>query len=128
MIDYSRLESIASSETKGLMRTKDNRFTMLLHGRYVHSLYTCGREAARLVEHILPLERENTLVIFLGAGLGYHIDALEKEGFKNLIIIERNREIFSVFDKIYSPGDNSYVISPDDEPSRLDTIITMSRH
>ncbi|MGA2141757.1 MAG: 6-hydroxymethylpterin diphosphokinase MptE-like protein [Brevinematales bacterium] len=125
MIDYSRLESIASSDTKGLMRTKDNRFTMLLHGRYVHSFYTCGREAARLVEHILPLERENTLVIFLGAGLGYHIEELEKEGFKNLIIIERDREIFSVFDKIYIRGDNSYVISPDDEPSRLDTIITM---
>ncbi len=124
MIDYSYLESIASRE-KNLIRTKDNRYTMLVKGRYVHSYYTCGKEALRLVEHILNLERKNTLIIFMGAGLGYQIDILEKEGFENLIIIEREKTIYSIFQKIYNPGENSFVISPDDDPSRLDTIFTM---
>ncbi len=122
MIDYSKLESIEDSR---LIRTRDNMFTMQLRGRYIHSYYTCRKEAARLVEDILLLDRKNTLVIFFGAGLGYQVDILEKEGFDNLIIIEREKEIYSIFNKIYKPGENSFVISPDDDPSRLDTIFTM---
>ncbi len=124
MIDYTRLNK-ASDTFPHIVRTKDNLYTVRINNRFVHSYYTCAREAMRLVEDILKLERDKTLVILLGAGLGYHIEILEKEGFKKLIIIEQDKEIYSIFKSIYNVGAGTYVISPDDEASRIDAVFSL---
>ncbi len=124
MINNSKLETLAE-QNPSLIKTKDNHYTLRIQGQYVHSYYSCEKEANRLVEQILPLDKEKTLIIIIGSGLGYHIEILERAGFNNLIIIEKNMEIFSIFKNIYKLKKNYYVISPEDDASRLDTIFSL---
>ncbi len=77
MIDYKALKDL-SVKNPLVIESKDGLFTCQTDGQYVHSFYSPAKEAQRLVDPIVSLDKESTLVIVLGAGLGYHIEILER--------------------------------------------------
>jgi len=124
MINYRTLEEL-SLHDKMIQKTKDDLYTVKIENQYIHSLYACGREAKRLIEGILPLDREKTLIIIIGSGLGYHIEMLEKAGFNRIIIIEKNPVIYNYFKKIYVLKEGMYLLSPSDKADKLDSIFSL---
>ncbi len=124
MIDYKALKEKALID-KEIITAKDGLFTIKIEGQYVHSFYSPSKEATRLVENILNLDREETLIIILGSGFGYHIEILEKNGFKNILIIEKNPKIFNIFQKIYRISQTHFIISPEDSAEKLDNIFSL---
>jgi hypothetical protein len=123
MINRIKLEML-SRRNQAIVHTRDGGYTLEIGGQSVHSRYSPEKEAVRLIEDILPLEKERTLVIVIGSGLGYHIELLEQSGFKNIIIIEQDREIYEIFEKIYEFGFIPGIITPDDPIEKLDSYFT----
>ncbi|NPV01356.1 MAG: motility associated factor glycosyltransferase family protein [Brevinematales bacterium] len=123
MINRIKLEML-SRRNRAIVRTRDGGYSLEIGGLSVHSLYSPEKEAARLIEEILPLEKDSTLVIVLGAGLGYHIELLEQNGFKNIIVIERSPEIYGIFKDVYEFGFVPGIIAPDDPVEKLDSYFT----
>ena len=67
--------------------------TLLLAGRVVHSSRAPEKEAARLFEH-RPELRHAQVVVFLGFGLGYHLEAfLEKNHYGEAWVLEPAPEV-----------------------------------
>ncbi|MCX7821289.1 MAG: DUF115 domain-containing protein [Brevinematales bacterium] len=124
MIDFVKLGEIAQTK-KIIEKTKNNLFTIKLNQNYVHSIYDPYKEAERLIKPLEETNPEETLVIIFGSGLGYHIELLEKKGYKNVIIIELNSEIFEIFKKIYRLPENYYLLSPVDKIEKIDSIFSI---
>lgn len=120
MIDFEKLKNV-----EGIEPTKNNLFTLKIDKSYIHSQYDPYKEAARIIKPIEGLDPEKTLVIFFGAGLGYHIELAEKKNFKNIIIIERNEKIYNIFSKTYNLPEEYYIVSPFDSPEKLDSIFSL---
>jgi hypothetical protein len=124
MIDYGALKKI-SQQSSDFTETRDGLYTIKIKGQYLHSFYSPSSEAKRLLEGILGLDKENTLVILLGIGLGYHLEILEKAGFQNIIIIERNPYVFKLFQQVYQISPGHFLISLDENPEKLDSIFSL---
>lgn len=124
MTDIKKLKEL-SSRYPEIVPAKDGNFTVLDGKQYVHSLYSPLKEAERLVENVLPLEPSMTLVIFIGAGLGYQVALLKEKGFSNFIIIEKNKRIFEIFRKANPDIGPECLIGPDDTPEKLDSLFTL---
>ncbi len=124
MIRYPVLKGLLASHP-ALSEARDGLLTMQVNGRFVHSQYSPGREALRLVEPLKGLDPEHTFVVFLGAGLGYHIELLEKEGFVRGVVIERNREVAEVFRAGYELPSTMYWIGPDQTEEALDGVFAL---
>lgn len=107
-----------------IVPAKDGSYTVLDGKQYVHSLYAPLKEAERLVENVLPLDPKTTLVIFIGAGLGYQIDLIRKKDFKNLIVIEKNGKLLNLFLEASPDIDPACIIGPDDSPEKLDALFS----
>jgi hypothetical protein len=120
MIDFDVLKNI-----KEIEQTKNGFFTLKIGSNYIHSLYDPYKEAERIIKPLEDLSPERTLVVVFGAGLGYHIELIEKNGFKNVIVIERNKKIFDIFSKIYSLPQTFYLIGPEDGPEKLDSVFSL---
>lgn len=103
---------------------KDGHFTLKIGGQSIHSNYSPYKEAHRLVEPLLDLDTESTLVIVFGTGLGYHIDILERHGFRSIIVIERDPAVYNVFLHVYDVSGLKYIISPEDGIEKLDSIFS----
>ncbi|OHD54938.1 MAG: hypothetical protein A2Y33_03010 [Spirochaetes bacterium GWF1_51_8] len=120
MVNRIKLEKLSRYDGS-VVRTRDGELTLEIDGRFVHSRYSPEKEAERLVEEVSALDRDRTLVVILGAGLGYHIEKLEQLGFKNMIVIERDKRAFDIFRHVYEFGVVPGIITPDDPVERLDS-------
>lgn len=117
------IDNIAAT-TSSVILAKDGAYTLQIDGNFVHSKYAPLKEALRLVDRILELDSKKTLVIVLGAGLGYHLDILYDAGFINIIVIERNPKVFEIFQKVYNKSYFKYVIGPDEPVEVIDSIFS----
>ncbi len=124
MINYRALKDLSEISPEIFM-AEDGLYYPRVQGKPVHSSYSPGKEALRLVNSLFSLDKDKTLIIILGAGFGYHLEILEKEGFQNIIIIELNPNIHIFFQKIYQIPPNYFYISPTDRPDKLDTIFSL---
>ncbi|URA09328.1 motility associated factor glycosyltransferase family protein [Thermospira aquatica] len=124
MIRYPVLKGLLGSHP-AITEARDGLLTMQVAGRFVHSQYSPGKEALRLVEPLKGLDPEHTFLVFLGSGLGYHIELLEKEGFRRGVVIERNREIAEVFRAAYELPSTMYWIGPDQTEEALDGVFAL---
>ncbi|MFN3659737.1 MAG: motility associated factor glycosyltransferase family protein, partial [Brevinematales bacterium] len=124
MIRYPLLKHLAK-ENPAFVSAKDGLVTLRIQGRFVHSPYSPGQEALRLVEALRGLDPAKTFVIVLGAGLGYHIELLEKEGFEKGVVIETHPEISRIFRQIYDLPSSFYWIGPEQNEEALDSIFAL---
>ncbi|MGC8765172.1 MAG: motility associated factor glycosyltransferase family protein [Brevinematia bacterium] len=124
MIDFEKLDSL-SKENKLIETTKNGLYTLKINQTYIHSIYDPYREAERILKPLEELSPGENLIIFFGAGIGYHIELLEKRGFRNVIIIELNRDVLKIFKKVYRLPEGYFLISPDDKPEKLDSIFSL---
>lgn len=122
MIDREKLER-DSARFSEIVRSKDGDFNILTGKKYVHSRYSPVSEAERLVESILSLDPEKTLVLFIGSGLGYQMEILEKAGFRQMAVIEKDPVIFGIYREFYSGSEKIPAVGPDDSPEKLDAIL-----
>ncbi len=123
MIDREVLRRLAQTDT-GIIPTKEGAYSLSIGGQWIHSKYSPEKEAERLISDIIDLDPQSTLVIILGVGLGYHVDLLEKKGFKNLILIELNTGVWSYFQKVYKLENPAFWLTPQDPPEQLDAIFS----
>ncbi len=123
MIDFEILKCL-QKEGK-VESTKNCFYTLRINQVYLHSVYDPYKEAERLISSTDSLSPENTLIIVFGAGIGYHIELLEKRKFSNLIILELNRDVYKIFKKVYKLPENYFLISPDEKPEKLDSIFSL---
>jgi hypothetical protein len=123
MIKNDVLNHLAISD-KRLVRSKDGSFTISIDDVFLHSKYSPVKEARRLVEDIISLDPAKTFVIVLGAGLGYHIEELEKAGFHNILVIERNIGAFEIFSKIFDCSQIPFIVSPDKPVEFIDSVFS----
>ena len=124
MLNREALQTLAGAGSQ-ILPTKDGQFTIRTEKGYIHSLYSPVKEAERLIEPLMELDRLKTLVVLLGAGLGYVPDLLEKKGFENVIIIEQDFEVFSIFERVYQCPPHYFKVTPQDMPDKLDSIFSM---
>ncbi len=124
MINFSKLEKLYE-KNKNIEKTKNNLFTIKINQNYIHSIYDPYKEAERVVKSIEDVNPEESLIIIFGSGLGYHIEILEKMGYKNVIIIELTKEISNIFKEIYDLPENYYFISCDDKIEKIDSIFSI---
>jgi hypothetical protein len=76
-----------------ILATPSGRPTAKLDGRYIHSARDPLREARRAVrgEEV----RQSQLCVFLGFGLGYHVEAfLEEDEDRSAVIVEKEPALF----------------------------------
>lgn len=125
MIDYQALKALAAEIPELLKPTRDGLFTLESSGKIFHSSYSPAKEAARLVEGISDAAPEDTLLFILGAGLGYHIELLERAGFKRMIVIEQDPAAARIFEGIYKLPEESHLIGPFDGVSGLDSCLSL---
>ncbi|QJR20898.1 hypothetical protein BREVNS_0148 [Brevinematales bacterium NS] len=124
MIRYPLLRRLAE-ENPAFVSAKDGLVTLRIQDRFVHSPYSPGKEALRLVEGLRGLDPSKTFVIVLGAGLGYHIELLEKEGFERGVVIETNPEIARIFQRVYELPSSFYWVGPEQTEEALDSIFAL---
>ncbi|MCX7881713.1 MAG: DUF115 domain-containing protein [Brevinematales bacterium] len=124
MIRYPLLRNMAQ-QSSDFVQAKDGLVTLRVGERFVHSPYSPGKEALRLVEGLKGLDPSKTFVIFLGAGLGYHIELLEKEGFERGVVIETHPEIAKIFQTVYELPSSLYWIGPEQTEEALDSIFAL---
>ncbi|MEJ5284602.1 MAG: motility associated factor glycosyltransferase family protein [Brevinematia bacterium] len=124
MIDFVKLNEL-SKTNQIIEKTKNNLFTIKLNQNYVHSIYDPYKEAERLIKVVEETNPEETLVIIFGSGLGYHIELLEKKGYKNVIIIELNDEIYRIFKNIYDLPETYFLLSLKDKVEKIDSIFSI---
>lgn len=89
-------EEKKKTETVQVERSKEGSLTLKIkkngRERYVHSKYNPKREVTRQLEKI---DNTMTPILFVGVGLGYHIDQIIKKYPKRKIVIyEPNVEVF----------------------------------
>ena len=107
-----------------IVPAKDGNFTVRDGKQYAHSLYGPLKEAERLVKDVLPLDPETTLVVFIGAGLGYQVGILRDRGFSRFIVIEKNRKIFDIFRAAHPEIGPDRLLGPGDDPEKLDSLFS----
>ncbi len=72
-------------------KARDGSLTFKKHGIYIESRHS---PAKRSIHYLDRDYTENSLLIFLGSGLGYHINALLQKGSYRCVLIEKDPEIF----------------------------------
>ncbi len=91
-IEPSLYKKIAGRKIKHRFEpTMEGSLTLNLNGLYVESRYRPRENAPRFLPHGID---EKAYIIFLGSGLGYHINAALKDKVKRGVLIEENPEIF----------------------------------
>jgi hypothetical protein len=126
MLQMDALLELAGTSRDGLSVeiTRDGKPTIRVDGQYLHSVYSPEKEARRLVEPVLGLDPAGTLAVFFGSGLGYHIEILERAGFGNILVIERDRRVFDLFLRFYRPITEIFLIGPDDPVEKIDSVLS----
>ena len=124
MVRYPQLKQLAK-EYSALVEARDGLLTIKVGDRYVHSLYSPGKEALRLLEPLKSCDPKETFVIIIGAGLGYHVELLEKEGFERGVVIEQHPEVAAFFQKVYELPSSFYWIGPEQTEEALDGIFAL---
>lgn len=124
MLNFIRLRELSQTDP-AIVQTKDDLFTLKVGENWAHSLYSPAKEAQRLVENMLTLDHTRTLIVLFGAGLGYHLDLLEREGFQNIIVIEKDPAVYTRFQKVYDLNPNYFLLTPEDYPDKLDKIFAL---
>jgi len=124
MIQYPILKQV-KDRYQAFEPAKDGLLTLRIEGRFVHSPYSPGKEALRLVEGLKGLDPSRTFVIVLGAGIGYHLELLEKQGFERVVVVENHPEIATIFREVYTLPSSFYWIGPEQTEEALDSIFSL---
>jgi len=95
---YSRLFNLDVEEF--LEESKDGALTLRIRNLYIESRYNPIKGSSRYIKKSI---KANSFFIFIGSGLGYHINTLFKAIRFNGIIIERDINIFKVACYIIEP-------------------------
>lgn len=81
-------------------RAQDGSLTIKKRGIYIESRHSPAKRS----HHYLNRDyTEDSLLIFLGSGLGYHINALLQKGSYRCVLIEKDPEIFIAFLHVLEP-------------------------
>jgi len=100
-----------------LEHAKNGSLTLRHRGIYIESRYDPEKQAARLSEGVSCAQKT---VIFLGSGLGYHINSLYQRGVHRAVLIEKDPLIFKAALHIIKPEILSNIILLIDErPDRV---------
>ncbi len=128
MINPKELEKLAK-RSSSFAETRNGITYLLENKQWVHSRYDPRKEAQRLMKEILSCDPENTLLIFLGCGLGYHVELAELAGFKNALLVEKKPKLFEIFSQIYHLPDSYHLFGPTSKELDLDFYLsTMEIH
>ncbi|MGL4562892.1 MAG: motility associated factor glycosyltransferase family protein [Brevinema sp.] len=93
----NRIRSLSDSN---MIPTPDGAFTFKENEKFIHSSRSPIKEAERLLSKITSSEKNQTVVLLWGVGLGYHTEMLIKQGY-HVIAIEPRPKTATVFKKIF---------------------------
>ncbi len=123
MIDRTVLKNLSESDPR-IRSTRDGNFTLTVNGRQFHSVYSPVQEAARLAGSDHDPDRDRTVLVFLGAGLGYTVEEMEKRGYRNAVVLETDPAAHEIFRKVYNLPPGYTLLGPGNSPEDLDNLFS----
>lgn len=117
------LKNIQNLQDESIIATPDGAFTFKENNRLIHSRRSPLKEAERLIENIKPTDKNSTIVILWGVGLGYHANLLLKQNYK-IIAVEPRPKTAKLFKQIF-PTDQLIGIIENNPQELFDLLVNL---
>lgn len=94
-------------------------------GRQLCSFVNPEDEARMWVQHYSDMIEGKNLIVVLGLGSGYHVQALREETAASLLVIEKSPELIALFKKNFNPilNEDLHFLELSDDLSKLKSIV-----